>query len=96
MSSARNPQTDGASKLINRMIENFIQCYCEYKQNNWDVLLPVPELVHNPARLEDLEASPFEVELWWAPRYPLDLITGIPTRVGAVDDSIIELKAVFK
>ena len=36
MSSSRHPQTDGASEIMNGMVENYLRCYCSYHQNDWD------------------------------------------------------------
>ena len=49
ISSSRHPKTDGASEVINRMIENYLRCYCSYHQNDWDDLLPAAEFAYNSA-----------------------------------------------
>ena len=76
MSSSRHPQTDGASEIMNRMIENYLRCYCSYHQNNWDELLPAAEFSYNSAVSDDLGESPFEADLGCVPRSPLDFISG--------------------
>lgn len=60
MSSSRHPQTDGASEVMNRMVENYIRCYCSYHQDDWDVFLPAAEFAYNSAISDDLGMSPFE------------------------------------
>ena len=35
MSTSRHPQTDGSSEIMNRMIENYLRCYCNYHQDDW-------------------------------------------------------------
>lgn len=39
MSSSHHPQADGASEVMNRMIENSLRCYCAHHQRDWDTLL---------------------------------------------------------
>lgn len=62
MSSSRHPQKDGASEITNCMVENYLQCFCSYYQDNWDKLLPAAEFANNSSVSEDLEMSPFELD----------------------------------
>jgi len=73
MSTSHHPQTDGASEVMNRMVENFLQCYCSYRQDDWDALLPAAEFAYNSAVSTDLGCSPFEMDLGWCPRNALDM-----------------------
>ena len=57
------------------MIENYLRCYCNYHQNDWDELLPGAEFAYNSAISDDLGMLPFEVDLGWNPKSPLDLIS---------------------
>ena len=74
MSKSHHPQTDGLSEVMNRMVENFIRCYCALNQKNWDELLPAAECACNSAVTEYLGMSPFEVDFGWQPRSPVDLL----------------------
>ena len=76
MSSSRHPQTDGASEIMNRMVENYLRCYCSYHQDNWDELLPAAEFSYNSSVSEDLGMSPFELDLGWIPKSLLDFLSG--------------------
>lgn len=96
MSSARYPQMDGSSEVMNRMVENFLCCYCQYKQNYWDLLLSAAEFTYNSARSEGLGVSPFEVDLGWRPRHSLDFLTGVRPKVRSVEDSQMQLKGAFE
>ena len=42
MASNHHPQTDGASEVMNRMVEN-MRCYCSLRQDDWDLFLPAAE-----------------------------------------------------
>ena len=86
MSTSRHPQTDGTSEIMNRMIENYIRCYCSYNQDNWDELLPSAEFSYNSAVSEDLGMSPFELDLGWIPKSPLDFVSGNEIPVQSVEE----------
>ena len=92
MSSSRHPQTDGASEIMNRMVENYLRCYCSYHQDNWDELLPAAEFAYNSAVSEDLGFSPFELDLGWVPKSPLDFISGTEIPVQSLEDFKKQLK----
>ena len=74
MFGSRNPQTDGSSEIKNRMVENYLRCYCNFRQNDWDELLPDAEFAYNSAVPDDLGMSPFETDLGWSLKSPLDLV----------------------
>ena len=93
MSSSRHPQTDGASEIMNRMVENYLRCYCSYHQNDWDELLPAAEFAYNSAVSDDLGASPFELDLGCVPKSPLDFISGSEDPVESVDELRQKLKS---
>lgn len=73
MSTSRHPQTDGATEIMNRMIGNYLRCYCAFNQKNWDKLLVSAEFAYN-ARIDSMRMSPFEADLGWQPRSPLELL----------------------
>lgn len=54
ISTSRHPQTDGSSEIMNPMFKNYLRCYCNYKQDNCDELLPSAEFSYNSALREDL------------------------------------------
>lgn len=72
MSTSYHPQTDGSSEIMNRMLENYLRCYCSLNQTDWDDLLPSVEFAFNSSRLEDNGHTPFDLDLGWTPRSPLD------------------------
>lgn len=69
MSKSRHPQTDGLSEIINRMVENSIRFYC-------DDLLPAAKFAYNSAVTEDIGMTPFEMDLRYLPKSPLDRLYG--------------------
>ena len=96
MSTSHHTQTDGASKLINIMLENYLRCYCSCRQDDWDTLLPAAEFAYNSAVSQDLGTSPFEIDLGWKPKSPLELITAQDTSIESVNSFKHKLKSAFE
>lgn len=65
LSSSHHPQTDGSSEIMNRMIENYLRCYCSFNHQDWDLLLPSAEFAFNKSRLEATGYTPFELDIGW-------------------------------
>lgn len=95
MSSPRHPQTDGASEVMSRVLENYIRRYCEYKQRDWDTILPAHEIAYKSAVSEDSGMTPFELDLRWRPRDPLDILAEEKPKVQAIEDFAARLKRAF-
>lgn len=74
MSTSRHPQTDGSTEIVNRMVGNYLRCYCSFKQNDWDSLLTSAEFAYNSAVVESMGMSPFEADLGWKITSPLDSV----------------------
>ena len=86
MSSSHHPQTDGLSEVINRMLGNYLRCFCNKQQKNWDILLSTAEYAYNSARTTGMNASPFEIDLGWTPLSPLDCFTKRESVVQSVEE----------
>lgn len=61
-------------EIINRLIGNYLRCYCTFKQDNWDKLLYSAEFSNNSARVDAMDMTSFEADLGWQPKSPLDLL----------------------
>ena len=81
---------------MNRMVENYIRCYCSYHQNDWDELLPAAEFAYNSAVTEDLSMSPFEMDLGYLPKSPLDTLYGSTEKNEKIEDFKSQLKESLK
>ena len=62
------PETDGQTERVNQTIEQYLQHYCSWKQDDWDELLPMAEFAYNSARSETTGISPFEANYGMLPR----------------------------
>src|SRR5207248_10849804 len=47
MSMAFHPQTDGQSEALNQVLEQYLQIFCTYHQDDWVELLPFAEFSYN-------------------------------------------------
>lgn len=93
MSTSHHPQTDGCSEITNRMIENFLRCYCDHNQDSWDSLLTAAEFAYNSANIEHMNMSPFELDLGWKPKSPLELLSTRDCSVESVTDLRTRLRS---
>jgi Chromo (CHRromatin Organisation MOdifier) domain len=71
MSTAFHPQTDGQTERTNRTIEQILRCYVDYRQRDWDALLPLVEFSLNNAKSSSTGASPFFLNSGFHPLLPL-------------------------
>lgn len=71
---------------MNRMLENFLRCYCSHQQNDWDELILAAEVAFNSAHIESLGMTPFELDLGWQPKSPLDCLAGPESMVESVNE----------
>lgn len=74
MATTKHPQTDGATEIINRMMENYLRCYCSHRQSDCEEHLPSAEFAYNSSTLQSLGTSPFELDLGWCPRSPIEAL----------------------
>ena len=44
-----HPEADGQTKWANQTLEQYLQIYCFYQQDNWSQLLPLTEFAYNNA-----------------------------------------------
>jgi hypothetical protein len=70
MSSSYHPQTDGQSERMNRTLEEMLRTYTNYRQNNWDELLPAVEFAYNNSKQASTGYTPFELDNGQHPETP--------------------------
>src|SRR5262249_10578739 len=59
LSSSFHPQTDGQTERMNRTLEQYLRMYVDYRQTNWDELLPLAEFAINNHTSSSTGFSPF-------------------------------------
>ena len=72
-STAYHPQTDGQSERFNAVMEQYLQAYVYYKQDNWVTYLPMAEFAVNNQFSETIKATPFMANYGFLPRFTIDL-----------------------
>jgi hypothetical protein len=61
MSSSHHPQTDGQTERTKRTMEETLRHYVNYRQNNWDGVLPALEHAYNNSVDATTRQVPFEL-----------------------------------
>jgi len=56
-----HPKGNGQTKCVNQTLEQYLQVYCKYQQDNWSKLLPLTEFTYNKAPNATTGISPFFV-----------------------------------
>jgi len=76
MSTAYHPQSDGEAEKANSTLETFLKAYIAQLEDpaNWDQLLPLAKFTYNAAKHKAIRMSPFEADIGYIPRLPLDLL----------------------
>jgi transposase InsO family protein len=62
-SSAYHPETDGQTERANRTIEEMLRHYIAYKQDDWDLQLPIIEYAYNDSINTSTKMTPFYLDL---------------------------------
>jgi hypothetical protein len=90
LSTAFHPQTDGKTEHVNQEVEQFLQVFCNFQQDNWTDLLPFAEFAHNVRTHSATGQSPFFV--WYG--FQLEFIPPInfATHLPAVEDCLKALE----
>ena len=58
-STAYHPQTGGQTERMNQVLEDYLQHFCSYYQDNWDKILDMAEFSINNLNSGSLGVSPF-------------------------------------
>jgi hypothetical protein len=78
-STAFLPQTDGQTKVVNRMIVHILHMYNSKHPRTWDESLPYVQDSYNWALRSSTSHSPFQVGLGFEPLGPIDVALPLAT-----------------
>ncbi|MBW0512598.1 hypothetical protein O181_052313 [Austropuccinia psidii MF-1] len=59
LSTAFHPETDGQTERVNQILEQYLQMYVSYHQDDWHTWLPLAEFAYNNAENSSTKQSPF-------------------------------------
>ena len=80
LSAAFHPQTDGQTEQMNAVMEQYLQSYVNYLQDDWADWLPIAEFASNNHTLETTAVSPFFANLSYDPRWQFSCRPPYPTK----------------
>ena len=91
LSTAFHPQTDGQTERQNSTLEQYLQSYVNYQQDNWASLLALAEFAYNASLHSSTGKAPFEVVYGSIPRS--DMLTAEElAKYSAVNKTTTEAK----
>ena len=73
-STAFHPQTDGQAENSNKTVTTFLTAFATHHTDEWDRLLPLAEFAYNASPHRTTKEVPFEADLGYISRLPLDAI----------------------
>jgi len=85
MSTAYHPQSDGQAEKANSTLETFLKAYIAQlpRPEQWVQLLPLAEFTYNAAKHKAIGMAPFEADIGYISRLPLDLLAPDPWRLDS-------------
>ncbi len=84
--TAYNPKCNGLTERFNGSLCQMLSAYCDAKQTDWDVYLPVALFAHRTSWQRTVKESPFRLLYGRNPRLPSDIDQWCPT--GQFTDDI--------
>ena len=96
MSTSFHPQTDGQTERVNRILEEVLRAYVNYKQDNWDEYLSIAEFAYNNSKQMSTGYTPFELDNGQHPLTPMMLTTKPDTPVEATNEFLLHWQNMLK
>jgi hypothetical protein len=90
-STTFHPQTDGQTKVINRMIVHILRMYNSKHLHTWDESLPYVKHSYNRAFHSSTSHNPFQVGLGFQPLCPIDV--AMPFAATRADSTHVQSEA---
>jgi hypothetical protein len=90
LSTAAHPESDGQTERVNSIIEQYLRCYVNYQQDDWDDWTSLVEFSYNNATSESTHASPFLAVYRQHPRLGFEPETEPPAPISAHRRTLIQ------
>jgi hypothetical protein len=72
LSSARHPQHDGQTEIVNRQLEIMLRAYMAEDQSSWSRWIPMLEHAYNSTVHSSTSYAPYQLMYGFTPKGPLD------------------------
>ena len=59
LSTVNHPQTDDQTERVNAILEQYLRCFINERQNNWVDLLPFAEFIYSNSIQQSINKTPF-------------------------------------
>jgi hypothetical protein len=73
LSTSFHPEIDRQTEHTNAILEQYLQAYCNYQQDNWKQLLPIAEFCYNNTQSETTKVTPFFANCRYHPHFTPNL-----------------------
>src|SRR5260221_1091569 len=81
---------DGQMECANQVLEQYLQVYMNYQQDNWVTLLPMAEFAYNNTTNTTTGVSPFFTNKGYHPEFTVDL--QVETSLAEVQAFMVDLE----
>jgi hypothetical protein len=90
LSMAYHPQTDGQMEWMNQELEQYLQLYTNFMQDDWSEWLSQAEFAYNNREQVSTGFSPFFLEYSWHPHTPI--ASAVATNNPGINDFLTRIK----
>jgi hypothetical protein len=90
-STAYHPRTEGQSKIANKVVEQYLRHFVQYRQDNWEPLLALAEFTYNNSDHSASGVSLFKANYGFNPTYsriplPKQCIPTVEARLRQIEE----------
>src|SRR5258708_7490540 len=90
--SGYHPEGDGQTECANQVLEQYLQVYTNYQQDDWVTLLPMAEFTYNNAMNATTGVSPFFANKGYHPEFTVD--PQVETSLAKAQAFMVDLECV--
>src|SRR5882724_7626318 len=91
LSTAYHPKTDGQTKWVNQILEQYLCVYSNYQQDDWVHLLPLAEFAYNNTSQSETTVTPFFANKGFHPKLEVSLESVVSDSAHQVATDLKEL-----
>src|SRR5467141_332717 len=91
LSTAYHLETDGQTERVNQILEQYLQIYINYQQDNWVNFLPLAEFAYNNTSHSETMVTPFFANKVFHPKLEVSLASVVLDAAHSVASDLKEL-----